>query len=199
MDDFEGGGHKLNFLEKLKHAPPWVWIAIALAGGTLIIGYLSYKNSQSAAGANASSPTGGSQYGYGSALDATNGLGNDSSYYNNLQNAITQQATSLTDLQKQLKDQAALDASNQNALQKIIDGLKNTINNNNNSNNNNNNGGGGGGGGHQYYTVVKGDTLSGIAGRYHLSWQSLWNLGSNHSVIGGNPNLIYPGEKLQVS
>lgn len=44
-----------------------------------------------------------------------------------------------------------------------------------------------------YYTVRSGDTLSGIAGRYHTTWQRLQSL--NHIK---NPNLIYIGEKLRV-
>lgn len=47
------------------------------------------------------------------------------------------------------------------------------------------------------YTVVSGDTLSGIASRYHLpNWQELYN--KNKAVIGGNPNLIKPGQVLQL-
>jgi len=48
------------------------------------------------------------------------------------------------------------------------------------------------------YTVVPGDTLSGIAARYGMSWQSLYNFGGNRATIGGNPNLIYPGQVLDV-
>jgi nucleoid-associated protein YgaU len=45
------------------------------------------------------------------------------------------------------------------------------------------------------YTVVQGDTLSGIAAqRTHNSWQSLY--GRNVSVIGSDPNLIFPGQSL---
>ena len=45
-----------------------------------------------------------------------------------------------------------------------------------------------------YYTVRPGDTLSAIAGRYGVSYQSL-------SSINGisNPNLIYPGQVLLIS
>lgn len=45
------------------------------------------------------------------------------------------------------------------------------------------------------YTVVKGDSLWKIAKRYYGnggSWQKIYN--ANKSVIGGNPNLIYPGQ-----
>lgn len=43
------------------------------------------------------------------------------------------------------------------------------------------------------YTVVKGDTLSGIAQRYNTSWQTL-------AAINGiaDPNKIYPGQVLKV-
>jgi LysM repeat protein len=46
------------------------------------------------------------------------------------------------------------------------------------------------------YTVQRGDTLSGIAGRYGTTWQQLyeWNKG----VIGDNPNLIKPSQVLRV-
>lgn len=45
------------------------------------------------------------------------------------------------------------------------------------------------------YTVRKGDTLVKIGARYHVSWQSIYNL--NKSKIH-NPNLIYPGQVLRV-
>jgi resuscitation-promoting factor RpfA len=48
------------------------------------------------------------------------------------------------------------------------------------------------------YTVKRGDTLSGIA-----EWFSLHGYGAlyaaNESVIGSNPNLIYPGERITIS
>lgn len=45
----------------------------------------------------------------------------------------------------------------------------------------------------EYYTVVSGDTLSGIAARYGTTWQWL-------AEVNGiaNPNLIYPGQVLRV-
>lgn len=48
----------------------------------------------------------------------------------------------------------------------------------------------------QYYTVVKGDNLSKIAGRFGTTWQQLyaWNKG----VIGSDPNIIKPGQRLRV-
>ena len=47
------------------------------------------------------------------------------------------------------------------------------------------------------YTVQPGDTLSGIAGRLGLGdWRRLYE--ANAGVIGGNPNLIYPGQVLVV-
>lgn len=59
-------------------------------------------------------------------------------------------------------------------------------------------GGGTGGGGTHTYTVVKGDTLSGIAAKFKYpgGWQALY--AKNRAVIGGNPNLIKPGQVLQV-
>ena len=48
------------------------------------------------------------------------------------------------------------------------------------------------------YTVKPGDTLSGIA-----EWFSLHGYGAlyaaNISVIGSNPNLIIPGERITIS
>lgn len=56
----------------------------------------------------------------------------------------------------------------------------------------------GGGGGGKAYTVVKGDTLSGIAAKLHYpgGWQALY--AKNKGVVGSNPNLIKPGEVLQL-
>jgi len=44
------------------------------------------------------------------------------------------------------------------------------------------------------YIVKSGDTLSAIAKRLGLNWRDLYNL--NKKTIGGNPNLIRPGQKL---
>ena len=47
------------------------------------------------------------------------------------------------------------------------------------------------------YTVVSGDTLSEIAAKAGISnWQTLYS--ENESVIGSNPNLILPGQVLNV-
>lgn len=48
------------------------------------------------------------------------------------------------------------------------------------------------------YEVKSGDNLSAIAARYGMSWQQLYNYGNNRAVIGGNPNIIKPGQVLQV-
>lgn len=45
------------------------------------------------------------------------------------------------------------------------------------------------------HPVVPGDTLSNIAGHHGLTWQALWDL--NRDVVGGNPNLIFPGQALR--
>lgn len=55
-----------------------------------------------------------------------------------------------------------------------------------------------GGGGSQpstggTYTVVKGDTLSGIAGKYGTTWQELQRLNGL-----ADPNKIFPGQKIKV-
>ena len=45
------------------------------------------------------------------------------------------------------------------------------------------------------YTVVSGDTLSGIAAKEGVSsWETLYN--ENASTVGSNPNLIFPGQVL---
>ncbi|MGX4693072.1 LysM peptidoglycan-binding domain-containing protein [Streptomyces sp. JNUCC 63] len=44
------------------------------------------------------------------------------------------------------------------------------------------------------YTVRAGDTLSGIAARHGTTWQRLY--AANKSVIGGDPDLIVPGQRL---
>src|SRR5690606_9621916 len=48
------------------------------------------------------------------------------------------------------------------------------------------------------YTVKAGDTLSAIASQQKVSggWQALYN--ANKSVIGSNPNLIFPGQVLTI-
>jgi LysM repeat protein len=48
------------------------------------------------------------------------------------------------------------------------------------------------------YTVKPGDTLSKIAAAQRLlgGWQKLYQ--ENRSVVGGDPNLIYPGQRLVV-
>lgn len=47
-----------------------------------------------------------------------------------------------------------------------------------------------------YYTVVSGDTLTAIASRFHTTWQTIYQ--ANRSVIGSNPNIIIPGERLVI-
>ena len=46
------------------------------------------------------------------------------------------------------------------------------------------------------YTVRSGDTLGAIASAHGTSWESLYAL--NQSVIGGDPNLIFPGQVLSL-
>ncbi|MFG2830761.1 transglycosylase family protein [Streptomyces sp. NPDC048434] len=50
--------------------------------------------------------------------------------------------------------------------------------------------------GHGNYTVKAGDTLAKIAKAHGADWKSVYK--ANKSVIGGNPNLIFPGQKLNV-
>ncbi|MFI9807115.1 transglycosylase family protein [Streptomyces sp. NPDC052301] len=44
------------------------------------------------------------------------------------------------------------------------------------------------------YTVREGDTLSLVAARHGTTWQRLY--AANKAVIGGDPNLIVPGQRL---
>lgn len=46
------------------------------------------------------------------------------------------------------------------------------------------------------YTVRSGDTLSRIAARHGTNWQRLYAL--NKAVIGGDPDLIVPGQRLEL-
>jgi LysM repeat protein len=48
------------------------------------------------------------------------------------------------------------------------------------------------------YVVRSGDTLASIAGRHAVKggWHALYQ--ANKAVVGGNPNLIFPGQKLAV-
>jgi LysM repeat protein len=46
------------------------------------------------------------------------------------------------------------------------------------------------------YSVQPGDTLSGIATRFSASWPSLYAL--NQATVGGDPNIIYPGQQLSL-
>ena len=48
----------------------------------------------------------------------------------------------------------------------------------------------------KYYIVKKGDNLSKIAKKYHTTWQKIYE--KNKNIIGNNPNLIYPGQKLEI-
>jgi resuscitation-promoting factor RpfA len=49
-----------------------------------------------------------------------------------------------------------------------------------------------------YYVVRPGDSLSGIAARYDVDggWRGLYK--RNRQVVGANPNLIFPGQRLNV-
>ncbi|MEO8970890.1 MAG: LysM peptidoglycan-binding domain-containing protein [Ktedonobacteraceae bacterium] len=51
----------------------------------------------------------------------------------------------------------------------------------------------------QEYTVQSGDTLWGIAQRAYgdpEDWDTIYS--ANKGVVGNNPNLIYPGQKLNI-
>jgi murein DD-endopeptidase MepM/ murein hydrolase activator NlpD len=49
---------------------------------------------------------------------------------------------------------------------------------------------------HETYKVKRGDTLSQIAASHGVSWPKLYE--ANRSVVGGNPDLIFPGQKLTI-
>ncbi|MFD5519405.1 transglycosylase family protein [Streptomyces sp. NPDC127066] len=46
------------------------------------------------------------------------------------------------------------------------------------------------------YTVREGDTLSAIAARHGTTWRKIY--AANESVIGGDPDLIVPGQRLDI-
>ncbi len=46
------------------------------------------------------------------------------------------------------------------------------------------------------YTVKSGDTLSSIAAAQGLDWHDLYK--NNAKVVGGNPDLIFPGQTLSI-
>ncbi|MDT9696166.1 transglycosylase family protein [Streptomyces sp. P17] len=46
------------------------------------------------------------------------------------------------------------------------------------------------------YVVRQGDTLSGIAARHGTTWQRLY--AANKAVIGGDPDVIVPGQRLDI-
>ncbi|GAA4000526.1 transglycosylase family protein [Streptomyces plumbiresistens] len=46
------------------------------------------------------------------------------------------------------------------------------------------------------YTVRAGDTLSGIAARHGTTWQRLF--AANKAVVGGDPDVIVPGQRLDL-
>ncbi|MFJ2774212.1 transglycosylase family protein [Streptomyces sp. NPDC087300] len=46
------------------------------------------------------------------------------------------------------------------------------------------------------YTVRQGDTLSRIAARHGTSWQRVYAV--NRAVIGGDPDMIVPGQRIRV-
>ncbi|GAA3338564.1 resuscitation-promoting factor protein RpfA [Amorphoplanes nipponensis] len=50
----------------------------------------------------------------------------------------------------------------------------------------------------RHYTVKSGDTLAKIAAAHHVNggWRALYRL--NRAQLGGNPNLIFPGQRLSL-
>lgn len=52
-----------------------------------------------------------------------------------------------------------------------------------------------GGGGANTYTVVSGDSLSKIAGKYGIQWKAIWD--HNRDILN-HPDKIYPGQELKI-
>jgi nucleoid-associated protein YgaU len=57
-------------------------------------------------------------------------------------------------------------------------------------------GGGGGGGGEDHYTVKSGDSLSKIGQHHGVAWREIYE--ANKGVIGDDPDMIKPGQKLRI-
>ena len=56
-------------------------------------------------------------------------------------------------------------------------------------------GAGAAGGGANTYTVVSGDSLSKIAGKYGIQWKAIWD--ANRDILD-DPDKIYPGQELKI-
>lgn len=56
-------------------------------------------------------------------------------------------------------------------------------------------GSGDAGGGANTYTVVSGDSLSKIAGKYGIQWKAIWD--ANRDILN-DPDKIYPGQELKI-
>jgi nucleoid-associated protein YgaU len=56
-------------------------------------------------------------------------------------------------------------------------------------------GAGNAGGGTGTYTVVSGDSLSKIAGKYGIQWKAIWD--ANRDILN-DPDKIYPGQELKI-
>jgi len=51
------------------------------------------------------------------------------------------------------------------------------------------------------YTILKGDSLSKIANKFYGNgelWNSIYHYKNNFKIIGDNPNIIYPGVKIDL-
>lgn len=53
----------------------------------------------------------------------------------------------------------------------------------------------GSGGESNTYTVVSGDSLSKIAGKYGIQWKAIWD--ANRDILS-DPDKIYPGQELRI-
>ena len=56
-------------------------------------------------------------------------------------------------------------------------------------------GSGDAGGGANTYTVVSGDSLSKIGGKYGVAWKAIWD--ANRDILS-HPDKIYPGQELKI-
>lgn len=50
----------------------------------------------------------------------------------------------------------------------------------------------------RYHIVRPGENLTVIGKKYHRTWQQIYAVPANRKIIGNNPNLIHPGQRLVI-